>query len=531
MKKIQVSEIRVNVEDAFASGIVSCVDREIKKRLNSTHYEFLGLQKKSIDARRKHNIFYEITAEVGVEDSFICERCHHVKDMTEFVPEKIERGDIRIQDDIIIAGAGPCGLFAALLLSRHGYCPIILERGDDIETRSQKTKRFWIEGMLDTESNVQFGEGGAGTFSDGKLMTRVKDKRAGFVIDTFVEFGADKSIAYESKPHIGTDKLKTVIKNMREEIINNGGRFLFNSKLTGIVTKDRKITSVKVNNEYDIKCDALILATGHSARDTYEMLFEQGVTMSLKPFSMGVRIEHRRQDVNKAQYGEKARFISESAEYFLNANIDGRSAYTFCMCPGGVVINAASEENGVVTNGMSFSKRNGNNSNSAWVVNVNPSDCSSQHPLSGIMLQRELEQSSFVLGGSRYGLPVQRLDDFMKDRITSRLGKITPCIAGNHQFANLNEVLPVFIKETLKKSLTLFNDKMNFFNDRDAILTGCETRTSSPVRIMRDDKGRSVTFLNLYPGGEGAGYAGGITSAAIDGLKLAEQIIAAYTKD
>ncbi|MBN2852121.1 MAG: FAD-dependent oxidoreductase [Clostridia bacterium] len=531
MKKIQISDIRINVEAAASSGIDCCVENEIKKRLNTDQYQYHGLLRKSIDARRKSNIYYEVTAAVSVEDSFKTGQLLHVEDSNDFQPDRIIPGTFKLQSNIIIAGAGPCGLFAALLLSRYGYHPVIIERGDDIDNRELKTRKFWVDGVLDTESNVQFGEGGAGTFSDGKLVTRVKDKRSGYVINTFAEFGADKAITYETKPHIGTDKLKIIIKNIRSEIIKNGGTFLFNSKMTDIELKDHKVISITVNDQDEMKCDALILATGHSARDTYEMLFKKGILMIQKSFSMGVRIEHLRNDVNHVQYGDKARYIKESAEYFLSAKINQRSAYTFCMCPGGVVVNAASEENSVVTNGMSFSKRNGSNSNSAWVVNVDPADFHDSHPLSGIRLQREIEQKSFLMGGSDYSLPVQKLNDFLKGEKTRKLGKITPSIAGNYRYGNLNEALPSFISDTLKKSLPMFNNKMNFFNDRDAILSGCETRTSSPVRIMRDEYGRSLEYSNLFPGGEGAGYAGGITSAAIDGLKLAEQIIRTFTTD
>ena len=529
MKKVQINAIKVSVFDAFSNGLENCIKKRIREILKTNEFKYLSIKKKSIDARKKSKVNYEIIALVTVDDAFDLSNYKNIIEVAPNKEKEIVLGTIKRENEIVIVGAGPCGLFAGLLLSKHGYNPTIIERGDKIEIRNEKVKEFWEKGILDTESNVQFGEGGAGTFSDGKLVTRIKDKRIKYVLETFNKYGADENILYEAKPHIGTEKLKEIVINIREEIIKNGGKILFNSKLTDITINNNVISKIRVNDDYDIKCDALLLAIGHSARDTYEILLEKNIKLEQKPFSMGVRIEHLRKAINFAQYGKQYKYIPENAEYFLNVKYKDRTAYSFCMCPGGVVVNAASEENMIVTNGMSFSNRSANNSNSAWVVNVTTSDFSSDHPLAGIELQRDLEKKAFKLGGSDYSVPIQRLDDFIGDKITTKLGQVKPSIVGKYKFSNLNDILPDFIKETLKNTVYLFNNKLNGFSNGDAIITGCETRTSSPVRILRDENFNSIDIKGIYPGGEGAGYAGGITSAAIDGLKLAEKIIETYS--
>jgi len=511
MKMIQINALKIKSYDAFINGLENSIKKSIKERLNSNDFKYLKIKRKSIDARKKSNILYEISAIIMVEEEFDVKKYKNIIEIQEKENSVIKQGTKKIKNEMIIVGAGPCGLFAGLLLSQYGYNPTIIERGDNIEKRDEKVKEFWDNGILDTECNVQFGEGGAGTFSDGKLVTRIKDKRIKYVLETLHKFGADENILYEAKPHIGTEKLKEIIINIRKEIIKNGGKVLFNTKMT--------------------KCDALILAIGHSARDTYEMLYDKGIKLEQKPFSMGVRIEHLRKAINYAQYGKQYKYVKENAEYFLNAKYKDRTAYSFCMCPGGVVVNAASEKNMIVTNGMSFSNRSAINSNSAWVVNVNTSDFKSEHPLAGIELQRDLEKKAFVLAGEDYSFPVQRLDDFLNNKVTTNLGQVKPSITGKYKLCNLNEILPDFIKETLKNTAYSFNNKLKGFSNDDAIITGCETRTSSPVRIVRDENFNSVNILGIYPGGEGAGYAGGITSAAIDGLKLAQKIIETFESE
>jgi len=528
MKSILINSIKVPVEEAYHKGLENCVRDNLQHVLKSDNYKYVGLHRKSIDARRKKNIYYNISAEVEVEDSFNVENIINAKEYEIYTPNKLVIGKKKMESNVVIVGAGPCGLFTALLLAQYGYNPIVIERGSDIDIREQKVKDFWKNNILDVNNNVQFGEGGSGTFSDGKLVTRVKDIRARYVIDTFHKFGAKDSIKYEAKPHIGTDQLKTIIKNIRNEIISNGGTFLFDTHMTNLIIKNNKIKAITVNNKENIDCDILVLAIGHSARDTYELLYDRGVSMIQKSFSMGLRIEHLNSDINYAQFGKSYRFINESAEYYLSGKINNRSAYTFCMCPGGVVVNAASEEQAVTTNGMSFSKRDGINSNSAWVVNVNTSDFKDKHPLSGIEFQRNLERKTYIAGGSNYNLPIQTMKDFLNDEKTTSLRRIKPSTTSGYEFSNLNDILPNFIKDTLKGTLKGFDNKLRGFANENAILTGCETRTSSPVRIVRDENLTSINIQGIYPGGEGAGYAGGITSAAIDGLKLAEKIIETY---
>lgn len=527
MKIIILDNIRVPVQKGFGRGLDNSIMSVARQRLGTTDFEYMGISHKSIDARHKNKINYVISARIKIDDSFIIDeikgcKLHEIKER-----EQIPSGDIRLKNPPVIAGSGPSGLFCAYLLALQGFEPIVLERGDDIDTRKKKVKKLWTQGEIDPESNVQFGEGGAGTFSDGKLVTRINDPRCGFIIDVFLKHRAPSEIAYEAKPHIGTDVLAPMIKSIREEIKGLGGKFIFNAKLTDI-DMDSKLKSVRVNDEYDIDTDLLILAIGHSARDTYEMLHERGVLLEQKPFSAGVRIEHLQYDVNSSQWGKMAGVIKTSAEYAMHTRINNRAAYTFCMCPGGVVVNASSEDGGLTVNGMSYNARNGRNANSAWVTEVWPDDLGSKHPLAGIAFQREIEKKSFLAGGGKYGAPVQKLGDFINGDVTDKFGGVKPSYTGETQFADLNKVLPDFISETLKSSLKVFGRKLEFFRDPYALLTGCETRTSSPIRIKRTPEHESVTHKGIYPAGEGAGYAGGIMSAAVDGMKVAESIIKLY---
>ena len=429
----------------------------------------------------------------------------------------------------VIIGMGPAGLFAGLFLARNGYKPIVLERGDDVETRTAKINEFWNGGMLDTESNVQFGEGGAGTFSDGKLTTLINDRRCHTVLEEFVRAGAPEEILYKNKPHIGTDLLKSVVKNIRQEIIENGGEVRFRAKVTDFVIKDGSVEAVIINDKERLNCRVVMLAIGHSARDTFKVLHDRGVKMTQKPFSIGVRIEHPQIIINKSQYGKFANHEKlGAADYKLAAHFDnGRSAYTFCMCPGGMVIAAASEENMVVTNGMSYHARDMENANSALLVGVNPEDFESSHPLAGVEFQRKWESLAFVLGGKNYKAPAQKVGDFLKDRPSDAIGDVRPTYNLGVTMTDLRGCLPKYVTDTLKMAIIAFDRKIKGFAYADAIMTGVETRSSSPIRIVRDENFES-NIKGLYPIGEGAGYAGGIMSAAIDGLRAAEEIAKSY---
>ncbi len=528
MKKAIISGIRISVEQAYKADLSKLVIKRISDILKTSDFTYEGLSKKSIDARRKNQIFYQISANISIEKPEILQTIPNVSYPKVEPKSKLKSGCMTITSPPVIVGAGPCGLFAAWLLAKNGYEPIVIERGETVDKRYLSVKNFWVNHNLNSESNVQFGEGGAGAFSDGKLVTRIKDPRGKLVLDTLISFGANENISYESHPHIGTDQFRNIIKNMREDIINNGGSFHFNQKVTGVTIVNKKIKSITLNNLDKIPCQVVMFATGHSARDTYEMLLDQGVTMVQKPFSMGVRIEHLNEQITNAQYGKQQRYINESAIYQLHEKVGKRTAYTFCMCPGGVVVNGASEDNMSVTNGMSYSGRNGKNSNSAWVVGISPDDYESNHPLSGIKLQTQLEKAAFELGGNDYNLPVQRLGDFLKNNPSKTIGHIKPSSTSGYTLGQVSKLLPNKIYDTLCKSAIAFNRRLPCFLDDDAIITGYETRTSSPVRILRDENLQALNIDGLYTGGEGAGYSGGITSSAIDGLKLAEKIISTY---
>lgn len=476
------------------------------------------IYKKSIDARKKDNIFYNYTIDVE------CKNEKNIKNVEYVEKDKIE--EIKVNRKSIykpvIIGSGPAGLFAALTLAQNGIKPIVIEQGKKVEERKIDVDNFRKCGKLDTLSNVQFGEGGAGTFSDGKLTTGIHNSLCKKVLQEFHNFGAPEQILYINKPHIGTDNLINIIKNIREEIIKLGGEFLFNEKVTDFEIENNKIKSVICSKK--IETDTVILAIGHSARNTFEKLYEKGVKMEPKNFSVGVRIEHKQEMINKSQYSENTKLKLPPAEYKLAYHGKERSCYTFCMCPGGVVMASSSEEKTIVTNGMSTFARDGENANSAILVNVTPSDFESDSPLAGIYFQKDLEEKAFILGGNNYYAPIQRVEDFLENKKSTHIGDIKPTYLPGVTLSNLNEILPEFVAQTLKEGIIYFDKKIKGFANKDAILTGVETRSSSPVKIVRDENLVS-NVKGIYPCGEGAGYAGGIMSAAVDGIKCAIKVL------
>ena len=461
------------------------------------------ISKKSIDARKKEDVHYIYSVDFKLKNEDKYKKLEKI--------QVFETPQIRVHNIIskkpIIVGAGPSGLFAALTFVQNGLSPIIIEQGDPVEKRKAIVDNFLKEGNLNTLSNVQFGEGGAGTFSDGKLTTGISSPFCKKVLQEFVNFGAPEQILYLSKPHIGTDNLIYIIKNMREYIISKGGTFLFNTKVTDFKIKDGQIKSVYCINdkqEKEIPATHVILAIGHSSRDTFEKLYERGIEMEKKNFSVGVRIEHLQKDINKAQYGEITKLKLPPAEYKLAYHSStGRSCYTFCMCPGGVVIASSSSENTIVTNGMSNFLRNGKNANSAILVNVTPEDFKDNSPLAGVYFQKDLETKAFILGGSNYFAPIQRVEDFLQNKKSEFIGHIKPSYLPGVALSNLNDILPEFVSDTLKEGIQYFDKRLKGFANPDSILTAVETRSSSPIKILRN-KNLVSNISGLYPCGEGA---------------------------
>ena len=525
---IRIRDIRLpfdHTEDALAGRIL--------ERLGIAGGELVRftIAHKSIDARRKNSILavYTIDADVANEPKLLLRfsednRISPTPSLKYRLPEVGNAGG----PSPVVVGSGPCGLFAALILAQLGAKPILIERGKEVGSRVKDVYRFWREGQLDPDSNVQFGEGGAGTFSDGKLTTQIRDKenRSRKVLEEFVKAGAPEEILYQARPHIGTDNLVKIVKHLRHTILSLGGQVRFETKLTGIHLKDGAVAGVLLNDSETIETDTLVLAVGHSARDTFEMLAQRGILIEAKPFSIGVRIEHPQSVIDTAQYG---RFASHPllgpADYKLVHHCqNGRSAYTFCMCPGGEVIASSSEAGGVVTNGMSVYSRNHPNANSALLVGVGPRDFGGPGPLAGIGFQRTWEQKAFEVGGGNYFAPVQRVGDFLAGRPSRSLGGVTPSYTPGTTPCNLAECLPEFVAETLRAAIVEMDTKLKGFAMPDAVMTAVESRSSSPVRIVRDEAFQSPAAAGLYPAGEGAGYAGGIISSAIDGIKIAEVI-------
>ncbi len=477
----------------------------------------------SIDARNKEDIFYNYTIDVEVKDEKKYSKIKKVeKQVNQIEIIKKRKSEKRP----VVIGAGPAGLFCGLFLAEYGLNPIIIEQGKTVEERQKDVEAFINTGKLNTKSNIQFGEGGAGTFSDGKLTSGIHDPLCKIVLNRFVDFGAPEQIKYINKPHIGTDNLVKIVSNIRNYIISKGGEFLFNEKVIDFEIKDKKLTKI-ISDNREIETDTAVLAIGHSARDTFEKLYEKDVYMEKKNFSVGVRIEHKQEMINNSQYGNKSELNLPPAEYKLayHDELTGRSCYTFCMCPGGFVMASSSEENTIVTNGMSKFARNEKNANSAVLVNVNPEDFKGESPLEGMYFQKELEKKAFKLGGSNYYAPIQRVEDFFENKKTDNLGEISPTYKPGVTYSNLNDILPEFVADTLKNGIKYFDTKIKGFANKDAILTGVETRSSSPVKIVRNDDFMAKDVYGLYPCGEGPGYAGGIMSSAVDGIKCAIKII------
>ena len=520
---IKVRQIKIKVEDDNLNNLLLKIKKKLNLKEEITDYKII---KKSIDARNKNEIYfiYEVDLNLKNENIKLSNDVLKVEKEDYVFPKK---GEKVLNNRPIIVGSGPAGLFCAYLLSKMGYKPLIIERGEQVEERVNSVNKFWQTGKLNPNSNVQFGEGGAGTFSDGKLNTIVKDplKRMKFIYETFVSFGASEEILYSYKPHIGTDVLVNVVKNIRNEIISLGGEFRFNTCLTNINIKDNKIDSIEVNNSEIINTDIVVLAIGHSSRDTFKMLYDNNIDMEAKSFAVGLRVIHNQDMINESQYGKKYKDKLGAAPYKLTYNAsNGRGVYSFCMCPGGYVVNASSEEKRLAINGMSYSKRDSLNANSAIIVTVTPRDFGT-NPLDGVEFQKELEEKAYKLGNGM--IPIQLLEDFINLKKSESFKTVIPCIKGEYTFADLNDLLPRDLNDSIKEAMISFGKKIKGFDNGDTILTGVESRTSSPLRIKRNSDFIS-NIDGLYPCGEGCGYAGGITSAAIDGMKVAEAIIEKY---
>ena len=500
--------------------------------LKETDIKSVTLRRKAVDARKKSDVHFccSVIAELGIDEKEFLDS-HSFKNISLYSPKvytfpSYEHYNIKTRP--VIIGFGPAGIFAGLTLARAGLKPIILERGYDVDTRQKDIEHFQATGELNPASNIQFGEGGAGTFSDGKLTTGIKDLRCNAVLEEFVSHGAESNILYDAKPHIGTDVLRTVMKSLRKEIINLGGEIHFGAKMCDLIIKDGNLSAIRYEESErteELPCENAILSIGHSARDTFYILKRVGAEMERKPFAVGARIEHKQHSINAAQLGAFSKYSSLTpADYKLSEHLEsGRGVYTFCMCPGGEVVNASSEESGVTTNGMSNSKRDGINANSALLVSVEPSDFEGDDVLAGIEFQRKIERAAYNFTSS-YKPIAQTVGDFLSGKPSKCAAGVKPSIKGGVAFGSIEECLPDFVCQSMKEGIKLFDRRLHGFADKNALLIAPETRSSSPVRILRNKEFIS-NIKGIFPCGEGAGYAGGIMSAAVDGIKCAEALI------
>ena len=520
------------------------LEDSIKKVLKKVEYKDYKILRRSLDARKKDDIIYLLSIGVNIKGNE--EKCIKminnknvmlIKEKKYRFPYSMNQFSLRdkLSEDLrpVIIGAGPAGYFAAQILAENGFRPIVIERGKNVTDRKKDVEAFWAGEKLNNDSNVSFGEGGAGTFSDGKLNTGNKDKFGIFahIMNAFHRFGADEAVTYDAKPHIGTDRLILIMENIREDILKNGGDIRFGHKLINIEEADDQKDSNKIydleisdgKDIYKLRTRNVILSIGHSARDTFEMLYNKGFSMEQKPFAVGLRIEHPRKNIDRAQYGDKYMDKLPAADYKMTYHAtNGRSVFSFCMCPGGYVVNASTEDKRTVVNGMSYSGRDGDNSNAAIVVNILPEDIAGNDPLDAVEFQRRLEEKFYEAGNGN--IPVQRFEDFSVGRKTEKLGTVMPAIKGKYVLSELKSCLPEYVSDAIIEGIKSFGTKLHGFDNNDAILSGIESRTSSPVRICRDENLMMNDHPGIFPCGEGAGYAGGITSAAADGIKCAEKV-------
>ncbi|MDN3454583.1 MULTISPECIES: NAD(P)/FAD-dependent oxidoreductase [unclassified Psychrobacter] len=529
---IRLTEIKLPLNHA-PEDLTTAITTKLK--ISAEQMASFVMFKRGYDARNKRNIQLIYTLDITLTDSDLTkdllvqfESDNHVKATPDTSYKYVGEAPENLTERPVVIGFGPCGLLAALTLAQMGFKPIIIERGNEVRQRTKDTFGFWRQRKLNTESNVQFGEGGAGTFSDGKLYSQVKDPNhyGRKVMTEFVKAGAPDEILFVSKPHIGTYKLVTMVEKMRAEIIALGGEVRFATRVDDLHITGSKVTGVTLNTGETLKTNHVVLAVGHSARDTFQMIHDKGVYVEAKPFSIGFRIEHKQSTIDQARFGDNAgNEILGAADYKLVHHCkNGRSVYSFCMCPGGTVVAAASEEGRVVTNGMSQYSRNERNANSAIVVGIDPERDYPNHPLAGIDLQRQLETLAFELGGKDYNAPAQTIGDFLKGKPDSELGDVKPSYTPGITLTDLSKALPDFAVDAIREAIPAFNKKIKGFSSDDGLLTGVETRTSSPISIKRNKEFQSINTKGLFPAGEGAGYAGGILSAGIDGIKVAEAV-------
>ena len=526
-KMIQISQLKLPITHTKAQ-LEKKIAKALKNPGNSFTYE---IKKQSLDCRHKNDKIFVYTVDVTIRDEqkLIKKVNNNNVMLTKEGPYEFPSpGETPLLHSPVIVGSGPAGLFCGWYLAKAGYCPIILERGEEAEKRQKTVENFWKNGVLDPESNVQFGEGGAGTFSDGKLNTLVKDPygRNHEVLKRFVAAGAPEEIIYQQKPHLGTDVLVGIVEKMRHEIEEMGGKFCFRSKVTDLIFENSTLKEIEINNDKRIPAQVCVLAPGHSARDTFEMLQKRGVYMEPKSFAVGLRIEHPQEMINMDLYGEPENELLGAASYKVTHKCaNGRGVYSFCMCPGGYVVNASSEPGRLAVNGMSYQARDSRNANSAMIVTVTPEDFPDKGVLGGVEFQRDLEKKAWKLGEGK--IPVQLFGDFCKNQASEALGEVTPCMKGEYILTNVRSVLPKAVGDSIEEGVRAFGKRISGFDREDALLSGIESRTSSPVRIVRDQE-LTANMAGIYPCGEGAGYAGGITSAAMDGIKVAETVCRKY---